>query len=319
MGHKHTVIFSHVHWAGSKKNTGLPSGSLTATACRNVWKLLSDQERRAHALLLCGQSQRSDDGRWKHHYAVQVGAARHAVCNAFFVDLFQTSKNILTRSMAAGLSERGRPEYKAQSVQRWFQAMELLHEYQPDTVGAGRTCDAEPARRPLRTGVLIPYAHKKSVYEHYLEDMLADPGRRLSSEARDLHRDGTGFTARLSTFMEIWKRDFRHIKLRKHSRFAKCDDCVRLRELLRAPTPGDHRKRGRAPGRAKTAGPGQSAADEFRLHLSDMKAERLYYHEKRRAARDNPQDSLSIILDGADQGSYGQCSQPRDECIGAVF
>jgi hypothetical protein len=37
-----------------------------------------------------------------------------------------------------------------------------------------------------------------------------------------------------------------------------------------------------------------------------IKTERRYYHQKRKHAKEDPEEVLSIILDGADQGSYGQ-------------
>ena len=94
--------------------------------------------------------------------------------------------------------------------------------------------------------------------------------------------------------MHTWKHRFKHIKLRKSSRFAKCDTCVALRGFLHDPA---HRH---------LKDKMKEAKEQLAAHLPDIKTERAYYHEKRRKAVEHPKEYLSIILDGADQGSYGQ-------------
>lgn len=256
--------------------------------------------RRASGAEQCFSS-KDEDGRYRHAYGLRVDDVHHVVCHTFWTDVYQVSCNFLTRALTtdrcAADVGRQRDDPKTQSVQRWMENMQLLHEFQPDTVGAGR---ASAAVKPgAKTGVLLPFAHRKDVYSEYVKQMHEDiASHPRTAEARDLLADGTGYIASHSHFRNIWKRDFKHVKLRKHSRFAKCDDCVRLRERLRAPT---------AVNREKDAGHARASV-EFQRHLEDMKRERLYYHEKRRTARESSRDVLSIILDGADQGSYGQTS-----------
>jgi hypothetical protein len=122
-----------------------------------------------------------------------------------------------------------------------------------------------------------------------------------------LSTDGTVHVASAATFYDVWKKQFNHIKLRKSTRFAKCDKCVELRGFLHDPS---HRH-------DKTAM--ASAEAELKAHLLDIKKEREYYHAKRREALSNPREVLSIILDGADQGSYGQCRAPAHCDVSTIF
>jgi hypothetical protein len=75
-------------------------------------------------------------------------------------------------------------------------------------------------------------------------------------------------------------------------RFAKCDDCVYYRTAISNVMLRDEKQR-------------QELRAEFADHLQLVKREREYYHSKRREAVEHPDRVLSLILDGADQGSYG--------------
>jgi len=196
------------------------------------------------------------------------------VCQKFFTDLFQVHGGYLTRVAKKGSNTRERAEPKAESVRVWFTELEKLSEYQPDTMGSGRL---RTDGQPVRTGVLISYARSRDAYDAYVKSLEPDPDRPLWQHARKLSAVGaSGMPAGRSTFMNVWKREFKHVKLRKHSRFAKCDTCVHLREMIRAP--------------AKQARGMLSAAHAQRkvLHLEDIKKEREYYHNKRQHARENP-------------------------------
>jgi hypothetical protein len=257
--------------------------------------MISNEERRAYATSVCiSVRSRSDDHelpRFKHVYRLEIVEGELlVVCHGFWTDVFQVANEFLARAMTMPLLHlSNRADPKSQSVHEWLEQMQVLYEFQPDAVGAGRTSAADgiaPSKR--KTGVMLPFAHKRDVYDEY-KDEMGQGGETASLACSSL-------------FMRIWREQFPHIKLRKHSRFAKCDDCVRLRELLRTPTQEDRRNARRD---SKYDNP---AMTEFRLHLQDIKNERRYYHQKRRHAKEFPEDVLSIILDGADQGSYGQCA-----------
>lgn len=297
---------------GKAKNIfALPTASLNSPCvlahCRNKWEHMSIEQRRdaglrgsPHVLL--------HNGRKQHQYQLFLPDGSAApVCNTFWMDVYQVSKMFVPR-LDQPCADRNRTDYKTQSASRWLEEMQKLHEYMPDTVGAGRddaAVDADPSTR--RTGVLLSYAHKKDVWEDYVDDMETEREKMSpAAGARDLHQDGTGVVAGKSLFMRVWKTQHRHIKLRKSTRFSKCDDCVRLRGLIAA-NPGrplrEQSSVTKAGGKRVVC---SNPRTEFQLHLDDIKAERKYYHDKRREAVQNPADVLSIILDGADQGSYGQ-------------
>lgn len=248
------------------------------------------------------------NGRWAHSYACLVGTAKISVCQQIWADIFQVSSNWLSRRAEcpnAVILPRDRPDNKSESVRVWLREMQTMHEHMPDTVGAGRdACEPDSCQppwgpfKPRQTGILISFARKMDVYAEYAKDMQEQQEKmRMNPCARgtkELLNDGSGVTASDTTFFKIWKTEFRHIKLRKSTRFAKCDECVRLRGIIHSPAL-KHDK-----------GQRDAAVQEFQNHLRDFKAERHYYHTKRREAVNNPAEVLSIILDGADQGSYGQ-------------
>lgn len=289
---------SHAHWAGPKNVLPSPVADLwwLPLRTRNAWAKMNSDERARYATNMGCRFKLQGQAYARSVYAVQFKGAQIVVCHQFWTDVFQGHNAFLQRQLEMAV-QRVREDPKADSVRRWFEAQELLHEFQPDAVGAGRGSK-------LRTGVMIPHARKKDVYAHYLEDQRKDP----------LVQHSKGSLAGDSHFYQIWKDEYHHVKLRKTTRFAKCDDCVRLRELIRAPVQGDHRRkvRGHAPARGMRKpglqrGPvGIPAREEFRLHLDEMKRERHYYHNKRREAREKPWEVLSMIVDGADQGSYGE-------------
>jgi hypothetical protein len=239
--------------------------------------------------------------RWAHSYTVwleKLGKVR--VCQRFWSDVYQVDPNWHSRRVEKQFQEtRNRTDFKTQSVVRWLEEMQKMHEHMPDTVGAGRD-SAAAASRPRQTGVLISFAHKKDVYNEYVKDMREECSKlSRACGARELHMDGTGYVAGKSVFMQTWKERFKHIKLRKSSRFAKCDTCVELRGFLHDPA---HRH---MKDKMKEAG------EKLQAHLLDIKTERAEYHRKRREAVKEPNKYLSIILDGADQGSYGQITAMR--------
>ena len=97
--------------------------------------------------------------------------------------------------------------------------------------------------------------------------------------------------ATLSYFNKVWRGDpvLLTIICREHMPFAKCDFCIKHRAKA-------ERKR------TKEAIEEDNA--ELRLHLQDIKAEKMMYYSNRARARRSPRMFLSIIIDGADQSKH---------------
>ena len=98
-------------------------------------------------------------------------------------------------------------------------------------------------------------------------------------------------TASYSYFCKIWKQnpETKKVVLRKWLPFAKCDTCCKLRKRR-------HETRSR-----KTR---DDLTKELRAHICDVRRERNSYYRRKRLAVNNPEEYLSIIIDGADQSDY---------------
>ena len=132
------------------------------------------------------------------------------------------------------------------------------------------------------------YPNKKELYDEYARDMLA----RLAAPV-PIGEQPPLPPCTINYFRQVWRTEFKNLHLRKHLRFSRCDVCVELRERF---------------GRIENHCPIKHKATqaEFRAHINHVKAERTYYHKKREEAAKANSDTLSIIFDGADQGSYGE-------------
>ena len=92
-------------------------------------------------------------------------------------------------------------------------------------------------------------------------------------------------------FLRKWRDDpeTQHIEVRKWMRFAQCTTCVQYRD-----------KRGKAKGKST-----QDDLDTgFSEHVCFIKREREGYYLRRYKSITNPEDYLSIIIDGADQSRF---------------
>ena len=126
---------------------------------------------------------------------------------------------------------------------------------------------------PDKEFVFLPFPKRSVVHDIYMDSAL--PKERC-------HK---------SFFFRVWRENrlITHIKLRKHLLFALCDTCVDFRDLQLV-----H----------------QTSAERFVLkkaqleHHLFVKAERqLYYYRREKGA--NPlDDSMSMIVDAADQSKY---------------
>ena len=94
-----------------------------------------------------------------------------------------------------------------------------------------------------------------------------------------------------SYFNKVWRGDPKLLNIicREHMPFAKCDFCIK------------HRSKAE---RKRTQEAIEEDNAELRLHLLDVKAEKLMYYSNRARARRSPHSILSIIIDGADQSKH---------------
>ena len=127
--------------------------------------------------------------------------------------------------------------------------------------------------------VHFPHPTKKEVYWQYLKDRSTEESKQEEHAA-----------VTYSHFMSTWKKARPMYKLRRLMRFTKCDTCTTLRETIRVSA-------------------SVTVKDEARRKLQEHKdmynKEKDAYYSRRAFARKNPDQAMSIIMDGSDMGSYG--------------
>jgi hypothetical protein len=99
-------------------------------------------------------------------------------------------------------------------------------------------------------------------------------------------------------FYRIWREDeeLSRIRCRQWLRFAICDICAKLRSKIHFSHNLGESVRERDTSTRRRL---------FTQHIQDVKAERGAYYRRRRHAAAYPKESLSIIIDGADQQNMG--------------
>jgi hypothetical protein len=95
----------------------------------------------------------------------------------------------------------------------------------------------------------------------------------------------------MSYFNKTWRQDKHLLTIicREHLPFAKCDFCIQHRARAERKRTQDHVDQDNA---------------ALRMHLEDIKAEKLMYYSNRAMARRSPKKYMSIIIDGADQSKH---------------
>ena len=123
-------------------------------------------------------------------------------------------------------------------------------------------------QNPENADIYLPPCSKSDYYREY------------ANEIKDC--------VKLPTFLRIWRWEFGNLKIPKQKRLGKCKTCAHLKEKL-----------------ANCQTPEQRAAakKERREHLNDCRVERKEYHKNRTWAKQNPKDTLVIILDGMSKKS----------------
>lgn len=137
--------------------------------------------------------------------------------------------------------------------------------------------------------VLLPFPSKSFVYEMMLSTIKQAAGAEPEEDSAPL----AVFHCAYRYFCQIWKSEpsTRRIKIRKWLKFSKCDVCVIIRDRLNK----THNIVSRA-----------ALKKQSRAHHLEVQREREAYYERRKLARESPDEYLSITIDGADQGAYGQ-------------
>lgn len=174
---------------------------------------------------------------------------------AYYVSRAQTSGDLAGRVHRHKRSKT-KNSYRQWDIEQWLVDLSQYYQLQPDS-----------------DIVLLPFANRASVYEIF----IADEGK-----------DGNVHS---SYFHKVWRTSDRtkHIRLRKHLRFTKCDTCVDLRE-----------RKSRTMDRKLLD---QIRQEEYE-HYEFVKAERGGYYLRRKISVQKPDDFLSLIIDGADWYSY---------------
>jgi hypothetical protein len=222
-------------------------GLYLLSACSNEWDSMTVQDRKRFVDETCPKPSISKYS--KRNYFLPLPGQRLAVCQSLWNDVYSVSKMYHKRmeDMIPDGLPRERSQLKTQSVDEWLAWMETLHDHMPDTVGAGRDDAATsvlPSKR--KTGVLLAFASKRDVYAAYCDDITRKAEQsHLSSNALKLLLLRLDQPASKSLFMTRWKSHHNHIKLRRATRFSKCDMCVSLRTFIQDRTLcGTHRKFG---------------------------------------------------------------------------
>jgi hypothetical protein len=121
--------------------------------------------------------------------------------------------------------------------------------------------------------VFLPFPRRKFVWQLYMDDCAVDA------------------QCKKEYFLQVWRTNplTSHIKLRKHLRFALCDECIQFRELTLLDQTAVERAA------LKTA---QVAHHIF------VKCERQLYYIRRARGSDPAVSAMSMIVDAADQSDY---------------
>ena len=138
---------------------------------------------------------------------------------------------------------------------------------------ASSTADDMPDRAEKH----LPLFQKRPVYEMFCDQY-------------DVLYPGKAFPT-LSYFYTTWKKYCSHIKVRRIHRFMKCSECEYLRDHLERIGTDSSRT---AP-----------LLERRKLHIEMVSRERREYQKKCEQAALFPSRFTSLIVDGADQSSYG--------------
>ncbi|XP_078346095.1 uncharacterized protein LOC144631526 isoform X2 [Oculina patagonica] len=122
---------------------------------------------------------------------------------------------------------------------------------------------------------------KREVYLTYRDDLKSAGVRTVS----------------WATFSRMWKKRFRNVIIPKENKFTKCGVCVALKLCLQGTNNKDKRR---------------SLAYKRKIHNEQQMAERRAYYANCLKAELNPDQYLSLIIDGMDQS---KTNLPHANCL----
>ena len=80
-------------------------------------------------------------------------------------------------------------------------------------------------QQPEKAEVIVPYCHKRALYNQYME-------QRFDSKFRSLEPDGVWRGCTEWTFNHVWSEHFPYVKCKHYHRFSVCGTCKKLNEDL---------------------------------------------------------------------------------------
>jgi hypothetical protein len=185
------------------------------------------------------------------------------VCSKFFCFITGKSTNFLYQPSQAGAVMRldisqniVRPTPKEDAIVLFLLDLRQYYQLSPDN-----------------DMVFLPFPRRQFVWQLHMDD-CADDER-----------------CRKSYFLRVWRTNplTRNIKLRKHLRFALCDECIEFRELTLLD---------------QTAVERAALKIAQVLHHRFVKWERQLYYIRRARGCDPAVSAMSMIVDAADQSDY---------------
>ena len=175
-------------------------------------------------------------------------------CVRFFLWVFGWSRNRLYHKHSGQVKTRRCP--KTNSVLSWFLVFRDTLDVMPD-----------------RAEYQVPVAHKHIVWSMYMDDCRRNPGIYIQVT--------TPF------FLRLWATFFDNIKVRKWTRFTRCDFCEKHRAIQNSSRSSNEQK--------------CDAIVQLTDHYRHITMERAYADSKAFRARAHPQEVLSLAIDGTDQ------------------
>lgn len=218
----------------------------------------------------------------------------HPVCVVFLKEGFHFS-TVMIAEVSSGVVRR--PAYVPKSAQSAINIMRSDNSTALSSVPTSSESPIEgtPKRKEAIVSFLLRVAedcgdsmpHRNEIHLPFLQ--VQDVYKVFSNEFKRLYPSAENVAT--DYFRRMWLLHCRHIKIMKSTRFTICDICDSLRTQLRNQVIN-----------------GQSTEEtklKKKLHIDFVKAERMEYQKKKDRARLNSSEYLSVIVDGADQSSFG--------------
>ena len=238
-------------------------------------------KQRSDRMMLAGEEHRREDLLNRITLAGNgiFTIASRPVCQKFFLKVLHASRTSLAKVQKHGNAARrlvARSAPKEQAIVRWLDELSSYGDRMPDS-----------------RNVHIPYPTVQAVWDLYAEDHKTDVAADDSgaSDTDGEEKSEGSLKVSRSYFLRVWRDQRASIKLQGGSPFALCVTCEELDDL--------ERKQKNNPVRR------DAAIRDKKEHIALVKAERQAYYDNRTDACKDKEKFLSLIVDGADQSSFG--------------